>query len=540
MDITPSNPRSRSRSRTRNRSTSRRPSLASKRSISSSSLKQLTVSSTSFDDSSVPSVQATLDNTLPIDFFKQDIWKLIKILKIHKWHKKPIDPLRINVVRISGALTNSIYKIEYNDNQFKIPSILLRIYGKNVDEIIDREHELDILIKLLSKKIGPKLWGIFTNGRFEQFLDGFVTLDRHQIRNEVISQMLGRRMKDLHYKVVLDYKDYKDNLPVCWKLITKWLNILESKEILKNFKDNGVKDEELFLTSFTRFKEIVFKYRDWLFGQYNSNGFASNFKFCHNDTQYGNLLLHQSFNETDIIMDSSDNLASMAEEAENENSIKNTSNKKDSSLVVIDFEYGGANFPAFDLANHFCEWMANYHNPEESYFLNADGFPSKIEQLNLIKAYVEYDFQFPSSNLKLKYEPNLNLISPTELIQFEIKKLFNECVLWRATVQIYWCIWGLIQNGPMKKEIDELVGETVEEQGIDSTYTITTGLNTLELKENAIEDEITSSDDDFNYLKYAHQKASLAMGDLIQLGLVDKNELVGEVKYLDCEMFDLP
>ncbi|CAH6721008.1 choline kinase [[Candida] jaroonii] len=540
MDITPSNPRSRSRSRTRNRSTSRRPSLASKRSISSSSLKQLTVSSTSFDDSSVPSVQATLDNTLPIDFFKQDIWKLIKILKIHKWHKKPIDPLRINVVRISGALTNSIYKIEYNDNQFKIPSILLRIYGKNVDEIIDREHELDILIKLSSKKIGPKLWGIFTNGRFEQFLDGFVTLDRHQIRNEVISQMLGRRMKDLHYKVVLDYKDYKDNLPVCWKLITKWLNILESKEILKNFKDNGVKDEELFLTSFTRFKEIVFKYRDWLFGQYNSNGFASNFKFCHNDTQYGNLLLHQSFNETDIIMDSSDNLASMAEEAENENSIKNTSNKKDSSLVVIDFEYGGANFPAFDLANHFCEWMANYHNPEESYFLNADGFPSKIEQLNLIKAYVEYDFQFPSSNLKLKYEPNLNLISPTELIQFEIKKLFNECVLWRATVQIYWCIWGLIQNGPMKKEIDELVGETVEEQGIDSTYTITTGLNTLELKENAIEDEITSSDDDFNYLKYAHQKASLAMGDLIQLGLVDKNELVGEVKYLDCEMFDLP
>lgn len=540
MDITPSNHRSRSRSRTRNRSSSRRPSLTSKRSLSSSSLKQLTVSSTSFDDSSVPSVQATLDNTLPIDFFKQDIWKLIRLLKIHKWHKKSIDPLRINVVRISGALTNSIYKLEYTDNQFKVPSILLRIYGKNVDEIIDRDHELDILIKLLSKKIGPKLWGIFTNGRFEQFLDGFVTLDRHQIRNEVISQMLGRRMKDLHYKVVLDYQDYKDNLPVCWKLINKWLNILESKEILKNYNEHGVKDEELFLTSFTKFKEIVFKYRDWLFSQYNSNGFASNFKFCHNDTQYGNLLLHQSFNETDIIMDSSDKLASMAEEAENENSIKSTSNKKDSSLVVIDFEYGGANFPAFDLANHFCEWMANYHNPEESYFLNQDSFPSKIEQLNLIKAYVEYDFQFPSSNFKVEYEPDLNLISPTDLIQFEIKKLYNECVLWRPTVQIYWCIWGLIQNGPMKKEVDELVGETIEEQGIDSTYTITTGFHNLELKENAIEDEITSSDDDFNYLKYAYQKASLAMGDLVKLGLVKKEELTGEIKYLDCEMFDLP
>lgn len=78
---------------------------------------------------------------------------------------------KLKITRISGALTNSIYKIDYVDEEqdIHLPSLLLRVYGKNVDELIDRDSELMTLIKLSQKRIGPRLLGIFTNGRFEQF-----------------------------------------------------------------------------------------------------------------------------------------------------------------------------------------------------------------------------------------------------------------------------------------------------------------------------------------------------------------------------------
>ena len=184
MDITPANvsvqPRSRSRSRTRNstansRSTSstRRPSVG-KRSLSSSSLTKLVVTPTNIDhEKSVPTVSATLDNSLPLDFFKQDLIALVKTLKISKWHKRQLTISNLVVNRISGALTNSIYRIEYYDSQqnLSLPTLLLRVYGKNVEELIDRDLELATLIKLSQKRIGPRLLGIFANGRFEQFLD---------------------------------------------------------------------------------------------------------------------------------------------------------------------------------------------------------------------------------------------------------------------------------------------------------------------------------------------------------------------------------
>ena len=75
--------------------------------------------------------------------------------------------------------------------------MLLRVYGKNLDSIIDRERELSVLVKLSQRNIGPKLLGIFSNGRFEQFLDGFSPLDKDNLRDEIISQMLGRRMRKI-------------------------------------------------------------------------------------------------------------------------------------------------------------------------------------------------------------------------------------------------------------------------------------------------------------------------------------------------------
>lgn len=552
--------RSRSRSRTRNstansRSTSstRRPSLGpSRRSLSSSSLNKLNVTATNIDqEKGIPTTTASVDNSLPLDFFKQDLIALIKGLKVSKWHKVPLSAANLSVSRISGALTNSIYKLEYQntDEDFQgppLPALLLRIYGKNVDSIIDRESELATLIKLSQKRIGPRLLGIFANGRFEQFLEGYITLNKTQIRDEVISQILGRRMKDLHYKIALEHLDISGDLPMAWRLIYKWLDMLEEQLTSTEVSGLTIDEESIFKMKYSEFRENIETYRNWLFDKYDTNNFSDNFKFCHNDTQYGNLLLHEDFDPEEIILSSTSNLDLKNAETNGEQVVMATTNKKDNSLAVIDFEYSGSNFPAFDLVNHFSEWMADYHDPVKSYYIHEDQYPSRLQQVNLIKSYIEYDFQYPSSNLKTSKTDDLSSsTNATDLIESEIKKLYNECIFWRPTVQIYWSLWGLIQSGPLTSTLASSTTSpgSLEEQGVDGTYSITTSLENLQVEETPIEEYITSSDDDFDYLKYSGQKIGLILGDLIQFGIISKDlikkEYHQDLKILDCELFDI-
>ncbi|KAF3986392.1 hypothetical protein FT663_04909 [Candidozyma haemuli var. vulneris] len=543
MDITPyeaARSRSRSRSRTRNstansRSTSatRRPSLGSRKSISGSSLNSLTLTQQHFDNGAemtIPSVSVTLDNTLPLDFFKQELIALIRALRISKWHKKYLTVNNVVVTRISGALTNSIYKVELKDPAFTAPSLLLRVYGKNVDSIIDRDYELSILVKLSPKKIGPKLLGIFSNGRFEQFLEGFLTMTKSHVRSPVISQMIGRRMKDLHYKIELDDRDRASDFPQAWIQIQKWLNVFE-KTFLPLYKPEEIAD--IVLLPWDQFKQLVFTYRDWLFSKYDSSRFSENYRFCHNDTQYGNLLLRETFDPDEVIQPA-------------DSSGVNTTNRRDNDLAVIDFEYSGANFPAYDIADHFAEWMSDYADEKQPHVIHEEAFPKQAEQLNLIKSYIEYDFRVPTSNLRTKNKPSINESDVSQMQEYEIKKLYNEVVLWRSTVQFFWAIWGLLQNGPPKKTDIGLLGFNSEEKGVHSTFKITTGMDALSMEDSAIVDDdepIGSTDDDFDYLKYSQQKAALIAGDMISFGLLSINNIRPEhhnlIKFLDTRTFDI-
>lgn len=65
--------------------------------------------------------------------------------------------------------------------------------------------------------------------------------------------------------------------------------------------------------------------------------------FCHNDTQYGNIL------KTDA-----------------------------GEVVIIDFEYSNYNYRAFDIANHFCEWTADYHS-SQPHHMHMDWLPTVEE-----------------------------------------------------------------------------------------------------------------------------------------------------------------
>ena len=56
-------------------------------------------------------------------------------------------------------------------------------------------------------------------------------------------------------------------------------------------------------------------------------------------------------------------------------------------IIVVDFEYASPNPAAFDIANHFHEWTANYHGDTPT-FLDPSLYPTLDERHNFYKAYL--------------------------------------------------------------------------------------------------------------------------------------------------------
>ncbi len=107
--------------------------------------------------------------------FKNEIIRLAHTLKLKGWRRVPLDSGEsIAVERLSGALTNAVYVVSpppglglSQDGKKPPKKVLLRVYGPQVEHLIDRRTSWGVLRRLARKKIGPRLLGTFTNGRFE-------------------------------------------------------------------------------------------------------------------------------------------------------------------------------------------------------------------------------------------------------------------------------------------------------------------------------------------------------------------------------------
>lgn len=173
--------------------------------------------------------------------------------------------------------------------------LLLRIYGPQVEHLIDREKELQILRRLARKKIGPRLLGTFTNGRFEEFLHAR-TLTSLDLRAPEISKQIAKRMRELHDGVEL-LKEERDGGPFLWrnwdkmvsrceKVIT-WLDnqIISGRQGHAKSQSDAWKDRGLICgVEWSIFRKIVDKYRRWLDEQYGGKeGIGQQLIFAHND-----------------------------------------------------------------------------------------------------------------------------------------------------------------------------------------------------------------------------------------------------------------
>jgi len=102
-------------------------------------------------------------------------------------------PERIQIKKLDTALTNEVYICKSPSNQ----KFLFRFYGVGTETFFNRKDEISNFQKLSKKGFGPKLLGIFENGRIEEFIES-KQLTPEAMKEPRTSQEIAKLMSNLH------------------------------------------------------------------------------------------------------------------------------------------------------------------------------------------------------------------------------------------------------------------------------------------------------------------------------------------------------
>ncbi|XBI25568.1 hypothetical protein VPH35_050475 [Triticum aestivum] len=217
-----------------------------------------------------------------------------------------VDPAALVVYQLQGALTNEVFRITWPGGEGDPRKVLVRIYGQGVEVFFDRADEVRTFECMSRHGQGPRLLGRFPQGRVEEFINAR-TLSAPDLRDPEISGLIARKLREFHE---LDMPGPKDIS--LWQRLRRWLEEARSRcstEEARELRLETLGDE------IAELENVL-------------SGVDQRVVFCHNDLQYGNIMIYEETRQ----------------------------------VTLIDYEYASFNPVAFDIANHFCEMAADYHS----------------------------------------------------------------------------------------------------------------------------------------------------------------------------------
>ncbi|KAI2561404.1 choline kinase alpha [Homo sapiens] len=325
------------------------------------------------------------------------------------WRGLREDEFHISVIR--GGLSNMLFQCSLPDTTATLGDeprkVLLRLYGailqmrscnKEGSEQAQKENEFQgaeamvlesVMFAILAERsLGPKLYGIFPQGRLEQFIPSR-RLDTEELSLPDISAEIAEKMATFHGMKMPFNKEPKWLFGTMEKYLKEVLRIkfTEESRIKKLHK----------LLSYNLPLELE-NLRSLL------ESTPSPVVFCHNDCQEGNILL-----------------------------LEGRENSEKQKLMLIDFEYSSYNYRGFDIGNHFCEWMYDYSYEKYPFFrANIRKYPTKKQQLHFISSYLPA-FQNDFENLSTEEKSIIKEEMLLEVNRFALASHF------------LWGLWSIVQ-----------------------------------------------------------------------------------------------
>ncbi|XP_061422724.1 choline kinase alpha-like isoform X1 [Lethenteron reissneri] len=280
------------------------------------------------------------------------------------WKRLPEHSLRLSV--ISGGLSNRLYLCALPDDVESVHEeprqVLLRLYGAILQMCHDDgsnnsspasvtfQSATAIVLEsvmfaiLAERALGPKLYGIFPQGRLEQYIPSR-KLATEELWVPELSAQIATKMGHFHLMQMPFNKEPRWLFDTMTRYLDQVMTLNFSREVqIRKFNK---------LLAFNLVQEM-----DSLKSLLAET--PSPVVFCHNDCQEGNILL----------LNEEDSTAS-------------------ARLMIIDFEYSSYNYRGFDIGNHFCEWMFDYSQSSWPFFkTNVENYPSREQQLLFIRQYL--------------------------------------------------------------------------------------------------------------------------------------------------------
>ncbi|NWR60840.1 CHKA kinase, partial [Bucorvus abyssinicus] len=313
--------------------------------------------------------------------------------------------------RRGGGLSNMLFQCSLPDTTETVADeprkVLLRLYGAilqmrscNKGESVQSQKENDlqgaeamvlesVMFAILAERaLGPKLYGIFPQGRLEEFIPSR-KLSTEELSLPDISAEIAEKMARFHGMKMPFNKEPKWLFGTMEKYLNQVLRIKFTREC-RTRKLNK-------LLSYNLPQEMK-NLRAML------EATPSPVVFCHNDCQEGNVLL-----------------------------LEGRENSENQKLMLIDFEYSSYNYRGFDIGNHFCEWMYDYTYEKYPFFkASVLKYPSKKQQLHFISSYLaafQEGFEHLSNEEKSRLEEEVLI----EVNRFALASHF------------FWGLWSIIQ-----------------------------------------------------------------------------------------------
>ncbi|KAJ1781414.1 hypothetical protein LPJ59_007053, partial [Coemansia sp. RSA 2399] len=301
---------------------------------------------------------------------------------------------------------------------------IVRVYAKGSEELLSRDKELYWLSQLSPLGIGAQMFGIFGNGRIEQYLES-TTLNKDNIRHTSASRNIARRLCELH-TLVSYYRPhgsgnpngkeavYLNGKPELWNKADTGMQTIHNKWLEVRRKCDSNPQCAEILDNWPKLVQAVQKFK------LRVEQAHSPLVFAHNDLQPGNVLRME----------------------------------RTGKIEIVDYEFSGYNYRGYDIANHFSEWMIDYYHPEHPHLMDPGQYPTEKQRHNFLRAYVHAK-AFIDANVKANAGGvKSNTARPVKIrsiklsedrVRKEVAELEREVALFVTATHLFWGIHGLVK-----------------------------------------------------------------------------------------------